>query len=429
MLCCQLKQQEEFMNRVKLIFFLLCIISSFGLKAVDTLKVNLKQADSLFLANNFYLLASSMHIEAQKALVIQARTYPNPVFTADLNAYDPVNERAFHIGADGQKVFQLEQLIRLGGKRRSEIDMAKTNAAIAEIEFQKLLRELRFRLHSDLFALGQQQFLLNKYNNQLTLLDTILNAYEIQTSKGNIPLKDAVRLKGAYLNLNNDRAELYKTYYETQSQVQILLQTSAFVIFQFTEEEIAGYIKSHSLEELKNEAQQNRPDLLLLQQDKILAQQYLQYQKRTAIPDINLFSSYDQRGGAFNNQVNAGFSIPLPLWDRNRGNIKSARFLLDETNYRVKGMQAEVMSTLQNNYALYLQTIIEYQKAINLYNQDFEVTVKGMTDNFQKRNISILEFVDFFEAYNEVLTELTRIKTQLVLNGEQLNLLVGKDIY
>lgn len=43
-----------------------------------------------------------------------------------------------------------------------------------------------------------------------------------------------------------------------------------------------------------------------------------------------------------------------------------------------------------------------------------------MADNFQKRNVPIVEFVDFFEAYNEVLTELTRIKTQLIISGKQL---------
>ena len=35
----------------------------------------------------------------------------------------------------------------------------------------------------------------------------------------------------------------------------------------------------------------------------------------------------------------------------------------------------------------------------------------------------------FFESYNDVLAELMRIKTQLVISAEQINLLTGKDIY
>ncbi|PKP47434.1 MAG: TolC family protein [Bacteroidetes bacterium HGW-Bacteroidetes-12] len=398
-------------------------------KAQDTLKINLQQADSIFITNNFYLLASSMNIEAQKAQIIQAKLYPNPIFTADINAYDPDNNKAFHIGHTGQKSFQFEQLILLGGKRKSEIEMAKTNANIAELEFQQLARQLKFRLHSNLFAIGQQQYLLSLYNSQLALLDTLLSAYQIQAEKGNIPLKDVVRLKGAYLKLNNDRAELFKQYYEAQTNLQTLLQTTSIIEFQFSEQEIEKYIKLNSLSEIRTEALQSRPDLLIIRQDKILAEQYLQYQKRLIVPDINLFTSYDQRGGAFNNQVNAGIAIPLPFWNRNQGNIKSSEFRLKEADYNLQAMQNEIMSSLQNNYSFYSQTVSEYQKATSLYNQDFEVTVKGMTDNFQKRNVSMIEFIDFFEAYNEVLTELTRIKIQLVVSGEQLNLLIGKDIY
>ena len=408
---------------------LLCVLVSFSVKAEDTIKLNLPQADSLFFANNFYLLASQMNIEAQKAQIIQAKLYPNPIFTADLNAYNPNQDKIFHVGKTGQKGFQIEQLIVLGGKRKSEIEIAKTNATIAELEFQQLVRQLKFQLHTDLFTVGQQQFLLSSYNSKLALLETMLNSYQIQADKGNIPLKDVVRLKGAYLKLNNDRAELYKAYFEAQTNLQVLLQTTSVVEFLFSEQEIEKYIKNNTLPDIQFEATLNRPELLLMEQDKILAEQYIQYQKKQAIPDINLFSSYDQRSGAFNNQINAGISIPIPLWNRNQGNIKSAQFKLQETNYNFQAMQNEIISGLKNSYTFYSQTVSEYKKVTTLYNQDFEITINGMSDNFQKRNISMVEFIDFFEAYTEVLTELTRIKTQLVISGEQLNLLIGKDIY
>jgi len=260
-------------------------------------------------------------------------------------------------------------------------------------------------------------------------LSTLVAAYETQSFKGNIPLKDVVRLKGAYLKLNNDRAELLKSYFEAQSSLQVVLQTSAVVQFRYSEEEMEKYIKPVLLEDLKNEAYLNRPELLIIQQDKILAEQYLNYQKKLAVPDINLFASYDQRGGAFQRQVNTGISIPLTIWNRNQGNIKHSQFKVKEATYNLQAMQTEIISNLQNAYALYTQTVSEYQKSKALYNNDFEITVNGMTDNFQKRNVSIIEFIDFFEAYNEVLTELTRIKTQLIISGEQLNLLIGKDIY
>jgi cobalt-zinc-cadmium efflux system outer membrane protein len=416
---------------LKYCFFIFCfsITTSTQLLAQDTLVLTLAQADSIFQKENFDLLAESMNVSAQEAQIIQAKIYPNPIFTADINAYDPASNQAFHVGKTGQKVFQIEQLFLLGGKRKTEIDMAKTNANIAKIQFQQLTRELKFKLHNNLFVIGQLQLLLSRYNSQLDLLDNMLSSYQIQVDKGNIPLKDLVRLKAAYLNLNNSRDDIFKQYYKAQSELQILLSRKAIIHFQFTEADIQSYIQAKSIDELIDLARANKPELLLVNENKTLAEQYLQYQKRLAVPDINFFVSYDQRGGAFNNQVNTGISIPLPLWNHNQGNVKSAQFKLKQADYSLQSMENELISDLQNTYHFYNQTLTEYQKSILIYTNDFEITVKGMVDNFQKRNVSLIEFIDFFESYNQVQTELMRVKTQLVYLGEQLNLLIGTDVY
>lgn len=409
-----------------LTLFLTFAVSSL---AQDTLHLSLQRADSMFLARNYYLLASSMNIEAQKAQIIQSKLYPNPIFTADLNAYDPQHQQAFHVGPTGQKAFQVEQLILLGGKRKAQIDLAKTNADIAELEFQQLILELKFRLHSDLYTIGQQRFLLNKYTKQLEFLDTLMNSYSAQASKGNIPLQEVVRLKGAYIELNNDKTALYKEFVQTQADLQTLLQTDQIILPSSTDSDLKKYIKLISLQEIQDSAKTNLPQFLIMQQNKVLAEEYLSFQKRMAVPDINVFTSYDQRGGAFNNQVNAGISIPLPLWNQNRGNIKTAKFQVQQADYNLKAKESELTNQINNSYKFYLQTVAEYQKAMLLYNNDFELTANGMNTNFQKRNVSIIEFIDFFENYNDVLAEILRIKTQVVISAEQLNLLTGKDIY
>jgi cobalt-zinc-cadmium efflux system outer membrane protein len=400
-----------------------------AIKSIGTISLTLKQADSIFITKNFDLLASSMNIEAQKAQIIQARIYPNPVFTAEINAYNPGKNKAFDIGPAGQKSFMVEQLILLGGKRKKEIDLAKTNSTIAEMEFQDLLRNLKYELHAGLFTLNQQRYLLNIYNQQLVLLDKIISAYDEQSKKGNIPLKEVVRIKGVYLSLNNSRAELLKMHFEDLAKVQSILQTDLVVIPVVNEKELSAKIKANTLSDLKDVALKSRPDYLINQQNIVAAEQYLAYQKSLAVPDVNLFGSYDQRGGAFVNQLNVGVSIPLPVWNRNQGNIKASRYVVKQSEYSEQGLKAKIFTELQSNFLIYNQTIGEYQKITQLYNSDFETTMTGMSDNFQKRNISLIEFVDFFESYNNAMAEIARIKIQLAVSAEQLNLTVGKEIY
>jgi cobalt-zinc-cadmium efflux system outer membrane protein len=55
--------------------------------------------------------------------------------------------------------------------------------------------------------------------------------------------------------------------------------------------------------------------------------------------------------------------------------------------------------------------------------------MNGIRDNYIKRNVSTLEFVDFFEAYNDAAAASARIRLQLAVAAEQLNLSVGKDNY
>lgn len=410
--------------------FLVCLgFSTHNLRAADTLRVNIKQADSLFLKNNYSLLASAMNINAQKAQIIQAKLYPNPVFTADLNAYDPENKQAFHVSNTGQKGFQLEQLILLGGKRKAQIDLAKTNVKISELEFQQILSRLKFQLHSSMYFLSQQYVLIGKYNKQLNLLDTILVAYDTQAKKGNIALKDVVRLKGFYLNLNNERAEILRNYFEELSKVQTILQVNQVIYPLVSDQDFSAFIKPVNLDDLTNTALQNRPDYLITQQDQLFADQYLRYQKKSAVPDLNLITSYDQRGGAFQNQVNVGLSIPLPVWNRNQGNIKSAVYQIKQQEYESEGIKNKLLADVFNYYQLYTQSVIEFQKTEKLYNDDFETSFQGISENFRKGNVSILEFVDFFEAYNNALTEISRVKVQLNTSAEQLNLTTGKDIF
>lgn len=411
------------------ILFFSSVLFVVNAQAADTLKINLQQADSLFLVHNYYLLAASLKVEVQEAQIVQAKLYPNPIFSTLLTAYDPVNDKAFHVNSTGHKEFQLEQLLVLGGKRKSSIAIAELDAKIALLEFHRLVQQLKFQLHNDLYKLRQQQILLDRYSEQLSLLDTILTAHEAQVAKGNIPLQELVRLKGVYLNLNNERATLLTDYLQVQSNLQILLHTTKPVLFEHSKHDVDKYLKTQEFDRLLNEALVHQPNLLIAQQEVALASQHWQYQKRMAIPDINLFVGYDQRSGAFDNQINAGIAIPLPIWDRNQGNIKSSALRLKATQYLLEAHEIELIVELQNTLTVYEHAMSEYQKAMTLYNEDFDITFNGMLTNFKKRNISLIEFVDFFEAYNDVLAEMGRITTHLVQAAEQLNLLVGKEVF
>ena len=55
--------------------------------------------------------------------------------------------------------------------------------------------------------------------------------------------------------------------------------------------------------------------------------------------------------------------------------------------------------------------------------------MQGAERNFAKKNISLLSFVDIFDAYQTYITQSFAVKDQRYTVYEQLNFYVGKDVF
>jgi cobalt-zinc-cadmium efflux system outer membrane protein len=410
----------------------LCFILGFtilGISQPQQTSITLEEAEKTFLKSNLILLAQQYNISAKQALIIQAKAYPNPTFNADFNVYDPQHNKAFHIDSSGQKSFQLQQLIILGGKRKTEIDIAKQNKILAESEFAELLRNLKVQLHRNFYSINQYKIVIENYQKQLFILDTIIEAYKVQVNKGNLPLKDIIRLKSVYIKINNNKSELSSSFNEVQKNIKLLLQTNQDIIPIIDEGSYKPFTDLKALNDLQTLALSNRPDLKIADETAIIAALNLKLQKRQVIPDIAVNGSYDQRGGAFHNQINAGITMPLPILNTNRGNIKAAEFDKKSMDLFVLEKKLEVELDIQQAWQNMQRSILEYNKVNTMFNDEFKQVNVGVNDNFLKRNISILEFVDFVEAYNESLAEFERIKTQLAVSAAEINFVTATKVY
>lgn len=409
--------------------FILCFFGIYCSYGQQTQSLTLNACEEIFLKNNLVLLAQQYNINAKQALIIQAKAYPNPSFNADINVYDPQNNNFFHIDSSGQKAFQIQQLIYLGGKRKTEIDIAKQNKLLAESEFAELLRTLKVQLHTNFYSINSEKTVLDNYEKQLQILDTIINAYKLQFDKGNLPLKDIIRLKSVYIKLSSNRSELTSSFNEEQKQLKLLLQTTVNIIPIVSENDLDPMLNLKPINELQLIAASNRPDLKMADEQALIAAMNLKLQKKQRIPDLTLNASYDQRGGAFRNQLNAGVSMPIPLLNTNRGNIRAADFDKKGIELYAQEKKLEVDLDIEHAWKNMQRCIIEYVKVKSIYNEDFFSVNNGINDNFKKRNISILEFVDFVESYNESLADYEKLKKQLAISAAQINYVTASKIY
>ncbi|MCK8142360.1 TolC family protein [Flavobacterium sp. I-SCBP12n] len=393
--------------------------------------VTVKDCENIFLENNLVLLASHYNIDASKALIIQARIWDNPTFTADLNAYNPEKEKYFYNGSQGAKSFGIEQLIYLGGKKRNEVKLAQATAKQTELEFDELLRTLKFQLRKSFYTVYFNSKNLETIDRQLSHIEDLISSYSVQTQKGNLPLKDLVRLQSLFLNFKNDRIEVVNSTIEEQANLKLLLNESENVVPTLTDIDFEKYTKEISLDAkvLENIAIESRPDYLQQQKNIEINELNIKYQKSLAIPDLTLGLAYAQRGGAFDNQKNVTLGIPLPLWNKNKGNIQVAKALLEQSKVEKQAFDLQLQTEIASNWNKWNESRKNYQLLNPKINADFEMVYKGILENFQKRNISLLEFTDFMESYNQAAIQMNELKKKLVLSGEEFNNTINKDLF
>ena len=393
--------------------------------------VTLQDCESQFLKNNLFLLASHYNIDAAKAMTIQARIWDNPNLTAELNAYNPERDKFFDIGKQGQKVFGIEQLIYLGGKKRNEVKLAKTNEQLAELQFNDLLRTLKLQLRQSFYTVYYNTKSLEITDKQLVHIEDLINSYSIQAQKGNIPLRDVVRLQSLYLNFKNERMEVVNNSIEEQANLKLLLNSTETIIPDVSKDDFNKYLKiiPFDLKSFEDEAIANRPDYLAKQKEIEANELNVKWQKSLSVPDITLGANYDQRSGAFNNEANISVGIPLPLWNKNKGNIKNAQAILAQSKVEKQNFNLQLETEITSAWNKWDESRKNYAVIKPTVNSDFEAVYNGILTNFQKRNISLLEFTDFMESYNQANIQVNELKKKLALSGEELNTTINKDLF
>lgn len=410
--------------------FILFIGNPFFVKAQDSLSLTIKQLDSIFISNNLELLAANCRIDASSAAIITAKLWSNPTITTEGSFYNQSKNQYFDVGKNGQKIVSIEQLITIAGKRNTQIQIARKNEQYSRFELYEILRALKLEMHLAFYQLHYTKLTIDKYTNQLGLLNNIIEALQFQNQKGNIPLKDVLRLKAIYYQLNNEKTEVLANHNEALKTLNVMLQVNKVIkpIID-SADEIKYNINALQLPNLLAKAESNRPDLK--QHENLLQQSELsiKLQRKQAIPDLKLGAIYDQAGSYANNYTGLYVGFDIPLLNQNQGNIKMAKAINKQYQYLLAqkklSVEAEVRTTYNNLYHVEQ----EFQKLDADFNSKFEEMNNGVMTNFQKRNISLMEFTDFFEAYNNSVQQVNKLKQARIEKYEELNYVIGEELF
>lgn len=414
--------------------FFLCIIVFISNNTVhaqgignDTLKITIKEAEVRFLRNNLQVLAQHYNIGIADAQVITARLFPNPDFSinngiAGTNEPNPAAEQSASIS----------QLITTAGKRNKSIRLAKIGVEQAKYQFFDLVRTLKFTLRNDFYTVYYQRQSAKVYNEEINSLGKTLTVYREQYAKGNIAEKELLRIQAQLYSLQVEYNGLLTGIDTTESQLKLMLrvQPDTTIAPQVTED-IARKetLTSIPYQRLLDSAYVNRYDLQYSKATVDYNNMNLELQKATAVPDVSLSLNFDKLGSYGHNFLSGGIGLPLPLFNRNQGNIKQANFQVEQSKLQLQGQQHIVESDVTTNYKIALRLEKLYNSFDPKFKQDFNHLIEEVFKNYEKRNISMLEFLDFYDSFKTNTLQLNSLLLSRVTSLEQLNYVTGTPFF
>ncbi|MBM6758559.1 TolC family protein [Bacteroides mediterraneensis] len=396
----------------------------------QTVELTLQEADSLFLARNIDLLAEKCNISMADAAITQAKLYQNPVISLEENVYNRLSHRYFDFGRESEQQVNVDQLISIAGQHSNVVKEARSGHDVAVARFEELLRNLRAELHQTFVKLYFAQRNMKIYQNEIVSLRTTLDQLIAQEKKGNISRIETARIQALLLSVRREQNEFLENVSSLQGRLRLLMaMPSSMNLTAVFNPDPAVLPDVSECDRLLTDSLMQRSDVLMALHQTEQAKAALKVSKSQAWPEVHITGQYDRNAGYFPNYFAVGVSLSVPIFNHNQGHIRSAkaRIVQCEQNYTgtLEKAQNEVVVAKEN----FLRSLsLEKSVSDNFDKENIQNLFQSVNENYRKRNISLLEFVDFYKTYKEAMLEVSTVREKVYLTAEELNKAAGREV-
>ena len=426
------------MKKIKIMLCLLVMVSiRFTGFSQDTLRLTLPQAEQRFLQKNFVLMAQKFNINLAEAAVSQAKLWDNPNLQLELNSYNPNTGRIFPLTNTtgdptnpngGGYLVQVQQMFNLAKRRSKLVALSETNIALQQAAFQDAMRILRFQLvqsFGNIYNEQQQYKMLQLESQQLV---NLLVAFKARLKLGVIAEYEVTRLELEQKNLNSVLKNLSDQISQEQANLRVLLVESGQTYIQTVTETNSDKVIP-TLNNLVELAYANRPDLQVMDKTMIYNKQNLTYQQALATPRLMLGLDFQKYGSVYPNFWGLQGAIDLPWKNRNQGNIQAAKIIIDQSTQTQNQVRLQIDQDVVSALQQYQHTM-DLQRTLTIdYLERIKEISKNATDDYSKRIIDLVSFIDKIRAYKDAQLNIIDLNNQVFQAQQQLNFVTNSNIF
>lgn len=388
--------------------------------------ITIDQAIELAKRNNPSLQATRIGIQQNKAQEITANLRPNPVLSLDaqyLPLFSPDQFSNTYIDETAQFDAGVGYLFERGKKRQHRLRAAKDQTSVTESQVADAERALVANVADQFVAV-----LLAKSNYEFAvqLLQSYRQTVKIsqeQHAAGAMSKADLLKIQLQTLQLQTD---LSIARIASVQALALLRQYLGFdsVPPDFDVAGSLGYEPSPlRLEDLQARALGLRPDLQASQRAITAADSQAALAKANGKQDFNLSFDYTHL-----NSSNLGafyFNIPLPVFNRNQGEIARTQYAMTQARFVEKAAEQQVLTEVKNAF----EAVRNSEDVIRLYNDGYQQQAQQSLDitkfSYEHGAASLLDFLDAERSYRATELSYRQALASYMSALEQLRQAVG----
>jgi outer membrane protein, heavy metal efflux system len=397
--------------------------------------ITLDEAIQMALQHNHNMLAARTTIQQSEAEEITQGLRPNPSLFADweyLPLGSPAKQNPGIYGGQSTNDYLknnteadigLSYLIERGGKRHARLQAQKDVTSQTRSLVADNGRGLTFQVATLFYNVQLAESTLELAEKDLKSFQETVDISEHQYKAGGLSENDYLMIKLQLLQFESDLEQAQLAKVQALSDLRQLLGYESVsqdydVVGPFEYQPVKG-----NLEDLQLKALQNRPDLRAAQEGVIAANSQLVLQKANGKQDVTVQGNYSHVNGI--NAATIYGSIPLPIFNRNQGEIARARFAITQAQELEKATNGQALTDVYDAY----QGLRSNDKVVLLYISKYLEAATRSRDiseyAYRHGGLSLLTFLDAERSYRATQLAYRQALASYLLALEQLRQAVG----
>lgn len=383
-----------------------------GLSAQDSppaaSRLSIDEAVAEALAHNPALRAERARLPLAAARRTTAGLRPNPVLSFSSDHLDLAGYRFTEDNGGGPAEFSLraDYVWEQAGKRRRRLDVADQEGTVTRHEVVDEARRLVYEVQCAFIDLQLIQQTIALAEENLAAMQRVEEVSAARVRSGDLAEVEAMRTRVAVRQIENEVRLRELARRTAQRRLNLLLGRSAVAgaIHAVGAFESAG-TPILPASDLERAALVGRPDLQVLIADGARSEAELRLQQSMGRMDFTLGTEFRRQQGLNGKNNSLGFfaSTPLPVFDRNQGEVARARIEVNLATRRVEALRASIANEVHEAYDQYQTARALLEQIENRMLTDAR-EVRSITEYaYQRGEASLVELLDAQRAFNETM--------------------------